>query len=120
MSDLFAMGQAVLASQPFSQLLGAELTKFSPEGTELRLADPRRTQAAVRFRSWRRPLLLGSDRKRQKHRSQHNRAELMLPIVNSPPAFRIAAKRMPQPHAHKPNAGDIEQDRDHPKSGFRP
>ncbi len=38
MSDLFAMGQAVLASQPFSLLLGAELTKFSPEGTELRLA----------------------------------------------------------------------------------
>ncbi len=38
MSDLFAMGQAVLASQPFSQLVGAELTKFSPEGTELRLA----------------------------------------------------------------------------------
>jgi uncharacterized protein (TIGR00369 family) len=31
------MGQAVLASQPFSLLLGAELIKFSPEGTELRL-----------------------------------------------------------------------------------
>ena len=36
-ADLFAMGQAVLSSQPFSLLLGAELIKFSPEGTELRL-----------------------------------------------------------------------------------
>jgi uncharacterized protein (TIGR00369 family) len=36
-SDLMAMGQAVLSSQPFSLLLGVELMKFSPEGTELRL-----------------------------------------------------------------------------------
>ncbi len=37
MADLIPMGQAVLAAQPFSQLLGVELIKFTTEETELRL-----------------------------------------------------------------------------------
>jgi uncharacterized protein (TIGR00369 family) len=36
-ADLIPMGQAVLSGQPFSQLLGIELIKFTAEETELRL-----------------------------------------------------------------------------------
>lgn len=37
MIDMLAMGQQVLASQAFSQLLGTELTAFHDDGAELRL-----------------------------------------------------------------------------------
>jgi uncharacterized protein (TIGR00369 family) len=38
MSEMMTIGQQVLAAQGFSQLLGTELTQFTPELTELRLA----------------------------------------------------------------------------------
>ena len=38
MTDLIPMGQAILAAQPFSQLVGVELIRFTPEETELRLS----------------------------------------------------------------------------------
>lgn len=37
MTDPLEFGREVLRQQPFSRLLGAELTAFSPENTELRL-----------------------------------------------------------------------------------
>jgi uncharacterized protein (TIGR00369 family) len=37
LTDLSAMGQAVLAAQPFSQLVGIEMTKFTTGETELRV-----------------------------------------------------------------------------------
>ncbi|WP_243612316.1 PaaI family thioesterase [Shimia aestuarii] len=37
MTDMMEMGKAVLAAQPFSALLGAELTEFEPGRAELRL-----------------------------------------------------------------------------------
>jgi uncharacterized protein (TIGR00369 family) len=37
MEDLLEWGRKVLASQPFSVLLGAELTAFAPGGAELRI-----------------------------------------------------------------------------------
>lgn len=37
MDDLYSIGQAVLAAQPFSRLLGAELTEFEPGKAELRI-----------------------------------------------------------------------------------
>lgn len=37
MSDLLAFGQNILKSQPFSQLLGAELSQFTEGEAELRL-----------------------------------------------------------------------------------
>lgn len=36
--DMLQMGQAILATQPFSKLLGATLSKFDAESTELRIA----------------------------------------------------------------------------------
>ena len=38
MTELIALGKRVLASQPFSELLGAELTGLSDRDAELRLA----------------------------------------------------------------------------------
>ena len=38
MSDLFKFGQKILTSQPFSQLLGAELTSFKVGSAEITLA----------------------------------------------------------------------------------
>ncbi|MDB5822609.1 MAG: h16 [Herminiimonas sp.] len=35
--DMLDNGRAILATQPFSMLLGAELTRFDTEGTELRV-----------------------------------------------------------------------------------
>ncbi|TFW09869.1 PaaI family thioesterase [Oxalobacteraceae bacterium OM1] len=35
--DLLQLGRDTLAKQPFSQLVGAQLTRFDPEGTELRI-----------------------------------------------------------------------------------
>lgn len=35
--DMLPRGQQVLESQPFSKLVGAVLTRFDPEGTELRI-----------------------------------------------------------------------------------
>lgn len=35
--DMLPRGQQVLESQPFSKLVGAMLTRFDPEGTELRI-----------------------------------------------------------------------------------
>jgi uncharacterized protein (TIGR00369 family) len=35
--DMLQLGKQVLASQPFSQLVGASLTRFDREGTEIRL-----------------------------------------------------------------------------------
>lgn len=35
--DMLQLGQQALASQPFSRLVGAVLTRFDAEGTELRL-----------------------------------------------------------------------------------
>lgn len=35
--DMLLLGRQVLASQPFSRLLGASLTKFDQDGTELRI-----------------------------------------------------------------------------------
>ncbi|MFC3153350.1 PaaI family thioesterase [Litoribrevibacter euphylliae] len=35
MDDLFAFGKSILAAQPFSQLIGAELTLFEPERAEI-------------------------------------------------------------------------------------
>ncbi len=35
--DMLLRGQQVLESQPFSKLIGAVLTRFDPEGTELRI-----------------------------------------------------------------------------------
>jgi uncharacterized protein (TIGR00369 family) len=35
--DMLDNGRAILATQPFSTLLGAELTRFDTEGTELRV-----------------------------------------------------------------------------------
>jgi uncharacterized protein (TIGR00369 family) len=35
--DMLPRGQQVLVSQPFSKLVGAILTRFDPEGTELRI-----------------------------------------------------------------------------------
>lgn len=37
MTDLLAIGRAILANQAFSQLLGTEMTAYSVEGVELRL-----------------------------------------------------------------------------------
>jgi len=37
MTDMIKLGQAILASQPFSVLLGTELTAFEPGRVELRL-----------------------------------------------------------------------------------
>jgi uncharacterized protein (TIGR00369 family) len=37
MIDMLAMGRQVLAMQGFSQLLGTELSRYGPEGVELRL-----------------------------------------------------------------------------------
>lgn len=37
MTTPIEIGRAVLASQPFSQLLGTEMTAYGPEGVELRL-----------------------------------------------------------------------------------
>ena len=36
-NDLMALGEAALASQPFSRFLGAQLHAFAPGGAELRL-----------------------------------------------------------------------------------
>jgi uncharacterized protein (TIGR00369 family) len=36
-ADMLSQGRAVLALQPFSQLLGAVLTRFDADGTELRI-----------------------------------------------------------------------------------
>jgi len=38
MTDLLALGRKILADQPFSRLLGTEMTAYSQEGVELRLA----------------------------------------------------------------------------------
>lgn len=35
--DMLHIGKQALASQPFSKLIGAELTRFDSEGTELRI-----------------------------------------------------------------------------------
>lgn len=35
--DMLGMGRRVLAAQPFSQVVGAVLARFDPEGTELRI-----------------------------------------------------------------------------------
>jgi uncharacterized protein (TIGR00369 family) len=35
--DMFELGREVLAAQPFSMLVGAELTRFDAEATELRI-----------------------------------------------------------------------------------
>lgn len=37
MENLFAFGQQILESQPFSQLIGAELTQFEPGNAEISL-----------------------------------------------------------------------------------
>jgi len=37
MDDLLTMGKQALAAQPFSELVGARLTRFDAEGTELRI-----------------------------------------------------------------------------------
>ncbi|MFO6446043.1 PaaI family thioesterase [Erythrobacter sp. NE805] len=38
MTDLLALGRGILAAQPFSQLLGTEMTEYSERAVELRLA----------------------------------------------------------------------------------
>jgi uncharacterized protein (TIGR00369 family) len=38
MTDMIAIGRAILAAQPFSQLLGTEMTHFADGEVELRLA----------------------------------------------------------------------------------
>lgn len=38
MNDMLAFGQKILAAQPFSVLLGAELTRFEPGHAEIALS----------------------------------------------------------------------------------
>ena len=38
MTDILALGRSILANQPFSRLLGTEMTAYSQTGVELRLA----------------------------------------------------------------------------------
>lgn len=38
MTDLLALGRKILSEQPFSRLLGTEMTEYSQSGVELRIA----------------------------------------------------------------------------------